>query len=163
MCVCASSFVSVFVHGRASASQFMRICDFQRYICSKVSISLAALDLVASNKLLFQCCLCSGLHHRQLCGLPPMPPQGEPYIRLVWVTNPLLKISDTGRQSGASSCHDSRELLVSKGYFWQFQSNSDSSKHLIVILISCFSLYWCPSVPSKICIILFIISSCTGP
>lgn len=38
------------------------------------------LDLVASNKLLFQCCLCIGPNHTQLCGWPPVSPQGKPYI-----------------------------------------------------------------------------------
>lgn len=88
VCECVSPFVSAVVHGCASTSQFTHICDFLCYICSKVSIWLAGLDLVASNKLLFQCCLCSGLHRRQLCGLPPVPPQGEPYIRPVWLTDP---------------------------------------------------------------------------
>lgn len=85
--VCASPSTWVPVHGCAFASQFMRTCDFLRYICSKVSIWWAGLDLVASNKLLFQCCLCSGRHHRQLCGWPPVPPQGELYIWLVWLTS----------------------------------------------------------------------------
>lgn len=61
-------------------SQFQRIYHFLCYICSKVSIWCTGLDLVASNKLLFQCCLCSGPHRRQLCGWPPWSPQGQPYI-----------------------------------------------------------------------------------
>lgn len=63
------------------------ICHFLCYICSKVSIWYAGLDLVASNKHLFQCCLCSGPHRRQPCGWPPGSPQGEPYIWLVLVTD----------------------------------------------------------------------------
>lgn len=47
------------VHGGASAPQFMPVCHFLCYICSKASIWWAGLDLVASNKLLFQGCLCT--------------------------------------------------------------------------------------------------------
>lgn len=86
-------FVHVPPHKRTHAcvrclfSQFQHICHFLRYIFSKVPIWCEGLDLVASNKLLFQCCLCTGLHRSQLCGWPPVSPQGEPYIWLMWVTD----------------------------------------------------------------------------
>lgn len=76
-------------------SQFQRIYHFLCYICSKVSIWCTGLDLVASNKLLFQCCLCSGPHRRQLCGWPPWSPQGQPYIWLMWVTDHSWRCSPT--------------------------------------------------------------------
>lgn len=130
LCVCASPSPRADVHGCAFTSQFMRICDFLRYICSKASIWCAGLDLVASNKLLFQCCLCSGLHHRQLCGWPPVPPQGEPYIGLVWVTAHLLQLSDTRPRSGASSCQASKQLWGLTEIGW-FKWNSDFMERLI--------------------------------
>lgn len=125
MCVCVSVHLfivcvrvvrvsiqdRVAVHGCAFASQFMRICDFLRYICSKVSIWCAGLDLVASNKLLFQCCLCSGLHHRQLCGWPPRATT-RGAIHLTGMSHcPLTTaLRRTGRSSGALSRHTSKQL-----------------------------------------------------
>lgn len=72
----------------------------------------AGLDLVASNKLLFQCCLCSGPNHTQLCGWPPASPQGEPYIWLVWVTDHSRRRYPTHGHKWCTSCHASAFCFV---------------------------------------------------
>ena len=129
--VCPSPSTRVVVHGRAFASQFMRICDFLCYICSKVSICWAGLDLVASNKRLFQC-----------CSLQWPSPQGTmwlaaraTYIWLVWVTARVLQLSDTGRQRGTS------------GFFWlqisfEFQENLFQGFKLKSFFFFFRTFYW---------------------
>lgn len=55
MCACPSSPSATPLP--PFSARFQCICHFLCYICSKVSIWCTGLDLVASNKLLFQCCL----------------------------------------------------------------------------------------------------------
>lgn len=146
------------MHACALSSKFMHTCDFLRYICSKVSIWWAGLDSLASNKLLFQCCLNSGLDHKQLCGWPARATSGRA-IHLAGMSHAhLLQRSDTATKRCRPVVRPQGNFEFGEKWFKGFKSNSelkikcfnDTERLHVYSYEFCFHCSWKPKKDTRV-------------